>query len=291
MLLPALLLPATRLEAWGGNGVLVGDYPVAGESFVFCLDRSCSMGWGPPLDEMKSLVSASLADLEPTQSFSLVMFGDSSTIYSTTLLPATAANVGQATTWLNAITPSGATAMGPALVQSISIAQQGVDPAIVVIADGAPNAPGPVDTFDMAAAANINNVPIHTVRLISVFDTLAINFLQALAAAHGGQWIDLTVPPPAAPFIRGDANDDGILNLADPILILQVGFGLAGPAICEAAHDANADGDVTAIADAITLLGFLFLDGFPPPAAPYPDCGLPLPLPVDPIPCEGGSCP
>ncbi len=72
-------------------------------------------------------------------------------------------------------------------------------------------------------------------------------------------------------FIRGDCNDDGIVNIADPVWTLNELF-LSGPtSVCPAACDSNSDGMVDAT-DASYTLNYRFMDG-PPPAAPFPDCG------------------
>jgi hypothetical protein len=72
-------------------------------------------------------------------------------------------------------------------------------------------------------------------------------------------------------FIRGDANDDGQVDLADPVLILDVLFG-DGSMGCEVAADAN-QSDVIDVADPVYLLNYLFIDG-PEPPAPFPSCGV-----------------
>jgi len=72
-------------------------------------------------------------------------------------------------------------------------------------------------------------------------------------------------------FVRGDANDDGSIDISDAIWIaseLFDGFGLGG---CHAASDASDDGSVD-ISDAVTVVQRLF-EGAPPLAPPYPDCG------------------
>jgi hypothetical protein len=75
----------------------------------------------------------------------------------------------------------------------------------------------------------------------------------------------LDAPPK---FHRGDANDDGTLNLSDAIAIFGYLFtGSAAPPCLETA-DAADDGEIV-ITDAIQLLQFLFLGG-PPPAPPGP---------------------
>ena len=81
------------------------------------------------------------------------------------------------------------------------------------------------------------------------------------------------VPDPAQSFIRGDANGDGAVDLADGVFTLVALFQ-GGPAWpCPDAADAN-DDRRTDIADAIATFAALFLDGraLPPPTgAPGPD--------------------
>ncbi len=72
-------------------------------------------------------------------------------------------------------------------------------------------------------------------------------------------------------FIRGDCNDDGVVDISDGSYLLNWLF-LGGPPLpCLAAGDPNVDGGVD-ISDASYLLNFLFLGG-PPPASPFPACG------------------
>ena len=85
-------------------------------------------------------------------------------------------------------------------------------------------------------------------------------------------------------FIRGDAQSNGVIDLADPIRVLNYLFE-NGPSECIAAYDANGD-DRVDVADPVRLLQFLFSNG-PAPPAPFPDCGL---LPV-PLPCDVQGCP
>jgi len=90
------------------------------------------------------------------------------------------------------------------------------------------------------------------------------------AKAQADCCVDCGPPPPA--FLRGDANGDGDVNIADPIRVLQYLFNGGAPAGCFASSDANLDGLVN-IADPITLLGYLFQSSAPPPA-PFPACGV-----------------
>lgn len=72
------------------------------------------------------------------------------------------------------------------------------------------------------------------------------------------------------PFNRGDCNTDNLLNIADAILGLGILFSGAGPANCDDACDINDDGSVD-IGDPITLLANLFSSGPNPP--PPSNCG------------------
>jgi len=74
------------------------------------------------------------------------------------------------------------------------------------------------------------------------------------------------------PFQRGDANGDAAINITDPVTILNFLF-LGGTELgCLDAADVNDDGTLS-ITDPVNLLNHLFQGG-PPPALPYPDCGL-----------------
>ena len=63
-------------------------------------------------------------------------------------------------------------------------------------------------------------------------------------------------------FVRGDANADGAVDLADPIAILGLLFA-GGDLACAAAGDTNDDEQLD-IADPIALLGLLFAGSTPP---------------------------
>ena len=75
----------------------------------------------------------------------------------------------------------------------------------------------------------------------------------------------------AAPFIRSDFNQSGVLDVADPISTARYLFSGGEDPGCLDAGDSNDDGAVD-ISDVLFSLLHLFL-GSPPPAAPYPDCG------------------
>ena len=80
------------------------------------------------------------------------------------------------------------------------------------------------------------------------------------------------VPPgPDADFIRGEVNLDGVIDISDPITILESLFGTMGPLPCADAGDVNDDGLIN-LSDVIFGLGVIFV-GDPLPTEPYPLAG------------------
>ncbi|MFN0060278.1 MAG: IPT/TIG domain-containing protein [Planctomycetota bacterium] len=73
-------------------------------------------------------------------------------------------------------------------------------------------------------------------------------------------------------FVRGDANDDCTVDLADAIYGLDYLFTQGPAPACEDALDANDDGDLR-IADCIYIIAYLF-DGGSPPPVPFNPAGL-----------------
>lgn len=75
------------------------------------------------------------------------------------------------------------------------------------------------------------------------------------------------------PFIRGDANMSGAVDISDGINILSFLFsGLSESPVRLAALDSNDNGEID-ISDAVYLLKYLFSAG-PAPAAPFPAAGV-----------------
>ncbi len=81
--------------------------------------------------------------------------------------------------------------------------------------------------------------------------------------------------PVGTPMHRGDADDNGVLQLTDAIRILGFLFLGGTPPTCLDAGDAD-DNGVLQLTDAIRVLGFLFLGGAPPapPGPPSDPCGV-----------------
>ena len=77
-------------------------------------------------------------------------------------------------------------------------------------------------------------------------------------------------PPPA--FVRGDANADGSVNLADAVFVLSLLFAGAQRVPCQDAADSDDDGAIS-ITDGVYLFNYLFRAGSPEPPAPFPEAG------------------
>ncbi|MDG1456207.1 MAG: dockerin type I repeat-containing protein, partial [Planctomycetota bacterium] len=90
-----------------------------------------------------------------------------------------------------------------------------------------------------------------------------------------GRLVEWMLPPSscADPFVRGDANGSGSIDIADAVFLLDYLFAGGVSPSPEASGDANNDAGLD-ISDAIFLLIFLF-DSGASPAAPYPDAGCP----------------
>ncbi len=76
----------------------------------------------------------------------------------------------------------------------------------------------------------------------------------------------------AGAFRRGDANDDGGVDISDPVFLLAQLFTAGATTTCDDAADAN-DDEAIDVADPVFILGALFVTGAPPLPAPTA-CGV-----------------
>jgi hypothetical protein len=88
-------------------------------------------------------------------------------------------------------------------------------------------------------------------------------------------------------FVRGDANGDRKVNIADAVWCVNELIRRGPPTSCPRAADINADRFYD-LADALYLIRWLFLHG-PTVLPPYPDCG--RPASGEEIACPEGSVP
>jgi len=117
--------------------------------------------------------------------------------------------------------------------------------------------------------------------------------LYRVFAQKGGQecygGICIVSVSPIQFFIRGDVNDDGKLNLVDPIFLAHYLFQGGEEPTCADTGDQDDNGELN-VSDVVYLLRYLF-DGGPEPAPPGPTtCGPDQEL--DSLPkCQYQSCP
>ncbi|MEM7261568.1 MAG: YHYH protein [Planctomycetota bacterium] len=114
--------------------------------------------------------------------------------------------------------------------------------------------------------------------MIRIRRLLIPSFLIALYAAS---------PAAAQSFLRGDANQDGAVDLSDTVSILLHLFSGAPVPECHDAADTNDSGGVD-LSDAVFVVNFLFLGG-PAIAAPFPECG--EDTTADGLDCDSSACP
>ena len=269
-----------------------GGLSYTADHFVFCIDRSCSMGWSTNFPLLKQEINASIDQLPLGSSFSIVAFNETTMSYSSTLALATPIAVFLGQEFVNSLDPEGSTCVTSAVLEAQAIAAPGLaigSAAVIVITDGATFCGGlldPASSLDEISSANSAAVPIHTVFVTSgSADSTSFSYLTSLAVQNGGTFQIFGDPPPA--ILRGDANGDGTVNLPDASRILGVGLGLTDDPICRDAADTNADHAVTPIADAIFLLSYLFLPSVSTLPAPFPQCDVIGGV----LGCEVTSCP
>jgi len=99
-------------------------------------------------------------------------------------------------------------------------------------------------------------------------DDEALDVVEEVAEDGGGAAFKLLEPHDAS-FVRGDANDDGVVNLSDPIRVLSMLFQGGGNLYCEDSADANDDGVIN-LTDPILILRTLFDGNVGGIIAPYP---------------------
>ena len=78
--------------------------------------------------------------------------------------------------------------------------------------------------------------------------------------------------PRHALFVRGDVNNDGMIDVADVVASLNYLFLNGTVPVCLDAADTDNDGLET-ITDPVFLALYIFNDGIAPPS-PFPDCGI-----------------
>ena len=99
------------------------------------------------------------------------------------------------------------------------------------------------------------------------------------------------IVPPVSDYVSGEVNADGRLDLADPIYLINAMLRGGPPVACPIAADANGDGSLGDVSDAIFIVMYLWLGG-EPPVGSFPDCGGGADLPDTALcPAASNACP
>lgn len=170
---------------------------------------------------------------------------------------------------------------------------------LIVFANGDTADPDDLHASFTLAVAPINLIINKGSNLFFFSDTSALTADRSVGRFPDGSSTVAALGPPtpgaanaAAPllpaegsFVRGDANDDGKLNVLDMLHVLAVLFGSEPLPGCQDRLDSD-DTGVVDLTDSSYIGAFLFRRG-PPFPTPFPDPGIdPTP---DEIPCPGDS--
>ena len=132
--------------------------------------------------------------------------------------------------------------------------------------------------YQLTVASYDNLLPLGESADLCPCSTLGSPAVSTVVVVNGGSIPPITncgtatsFVPPSIDHVRGDANDDSRLNIADGIWMLNDLFQGGPHSDCDGANDANASGTYDA-SDAIFIFNYQFLNG-PAPSAPFPACG------------------
>lgn len=160
------------------------------DAFFWCLDQSCSMGWGSPLpiQVLKQEVNQAINSLSSNAEFGLVSFSDSYSMWNPIPQRANPANKGSAATWMMNLQVLGGTCLGPAGVATVNLSNQcrKRNKSVIIVGDGVPNCPACAQGNTDITNANWQRTQINTLLIGSGSD--AVSCFQSLANLNGGQF-------------------------------------------------------------------------------------------------------
>ena len=102
-----------------------------------------------------------------------------------------------------------------------------------------------------------------------IFNVITFNNQSLAPITYDGSLI--LNPQSVLDFVRGDANGDGITDIADVVWSLQEIFNSGPQGTCHDSKDSNAD-LLFDVADPVWLISYIFTNGAAPPP-PFPSCG------------------
>ena len=157
-----------------------------------------------------------------------------------------------------------------------SLLADGYPVGVVICLTGCASLPPTTGVLTIGNYTNL--MPEGQTTTLSVCGSLGMPPVAAVVVVGGASIVATTTDglvesflPPITAHVRGDANADATLNIADGVWMLNDLFQGGLHTDCDSANDANSDGSYDA-SDAVFVFNHQFLNG-PQPAAPYPDCG------------------
>lgn len=159
-----------------------------GDSLVWCIDSSSSMGVGGRLDQVKLELVAALPQLGTAQTFNLVRFGDSITTFRPGLVSPTASTVAAAVQWVQQLQPDGFSSLAAGGYTAVRQAEMSpeYDRNVILVSDALLFGSAWPGAISGITSTNAQLIPIHTVFLES--SPTAATFMQQLAAENGGSF-------------------------------------------------------------------------------------------------------
>jgi len=159
-----------------------------GQAFFWCLDRSCSMGWGGELQTLKAETTSAINQLSPRSEFGLVRFNHGYDVWNLMPVKANLGNKSGANAWVNSTTDDGGTCIAPAAIQAIQIANQSSkrNKQVLMLGDGVPTCSSPAATAADIKSANFQNLQINTLYISAASE--GIPLFQQIANENSGSF-------------------------------------------------------------------------------------------------------
>ncbi|MFN0058864.1 MAG: VWA domain-containing protein [Planctomycetota bacterium] len=162
-----------------------------GDGFFWCLDRSCSMSWGGEIATLKIETTTAINQLSGQADMAIVAFSTNVTAWPTSEQPvrASLSNKTAANAFVQSLTATGGTCLGPGSVKAIEIAHKSGKRKrqILLLGDGVPYCSEAGSGAEVLAAiqtANYENISINTLYISAAAE--GIPLFQDIASQNNG---------------------------------------------------------------------------------------------------------
>lgn len=247
ILLVALLLCAAANEAASADEFTLFGAQYEATHLVICFDATASTTVSGESETIRAQVEFALGQFANVN-FSLVTVRSSPVVFSSGLLEASPANLALASDWLDALDFGGERCLTDGLQTALDIVGDAEDPLVIVVSTGADTCFDPLGSISNPNCTIIATDPYYLVPELTEV---------VLGSRSCGR-----------PFLRGDTNSDGVVDVSDVATLLTYLFGPTATVPCPDANDVDDDGEID-LADALRLLEHLFVGG-----GPLPDPGV-----------------